>query len=209
VATQLGDCSTDADCEDGNPCTYDECANAQCRFTTPPELADCCVDDVECDDELDCTVDACDPVTNLCVNEVPLEPIWPCCDVHEDCDDGNAYTVNYCTSEKECAGVGCKHFDCNDNNICTTDAFDFPLDGCKHTKIKDCCTMDKQCPADGECTLSYCNMATNECINLEIFNCCEEDSNCTDGGSWDDDDDCTLDLCIAGECRHIVTGDEC
>jgi hypothetical protein len=211
IYTGLGACLSAADCDDENPCSLDECLNAQCRHTTPPELADCCDTDEECDDGLECTAEYCDPETNLCFFEAVPDQNPTCCMEDEDCDDMNPYTVDHCSAEKYCYTNTplCPEWFCSDNNVCTLDECDLAIGECKHQKIEGCCTMDKHCDPDDSCILGYCNLATHTCVNPEITNCCETDSDCTAGGAWDDGDDCTWDICLFNECRHIKLGDSC
>ncbi len=46
------------DCDDGNPCTEDQCVDDACVHIPNP-----------CDDNLACTVDSCDPDTGACVHD--------------------------------------------------------------------------------------------------------------------------------------------
>lgn len=100
-------CVADADCDDDNLCTVDDCDVLEGRCSNEPvvcaELPDpcyvlacdpvdgTCADTVlRCDDGDDCTRDNCNPVTKGCTN-LPVV-----------CDDGDPCTVNYCEQ-----GAGC------------------------------------------------------------------------------------------------------
>jgi hypothetical protein len=63
-----------ADCDDGNPCTFDSCTPNGCVHKP-----------VNCDDGDPCTVDSCS--SNGCVHE----PV--------NCDDGDPCTADSCTSD--------------------------------------------------------------------------------------------------------------
>ena len=64
AATASADCCTsDADCEDGDPVTLNVCEGASCVATLNP---DACLSDAECDDGEPCTVDHCAPGTQVC-----------------------------------------------------------------------------------------------------------------------------------------------
>jgi subtilisin-like proprotein convertase family protein len=101
-------CTSPADCDDGNPCTVDDC-----------DLALGCVHAPNaCDDGNPCTDDSCDPASG-CLHADNTNP----------CDDGNA-----CTTGDSCGGGACTAGDptnCDDGNCCTVDACD-PATGCYH-----------------------------------------------------------------------------
>lgn len=50
-------CDDDLDCEDGDPCTVDECVGSVCVNTPIPG---CCDEVADCDDGNACTIDACE-----------------------------------------------------------------------------------------------------------------------------------------------------
>ncbi len=54
------------DCDDGNACTADACAEPGGCTNEP--IAGCCMADADCDDMDMCTTDSCDVVTNTCSN---------------------------------------------------------------------------------------------------------------------------------------------
>jgi len=82
-------CDADADCEDDDPCTDDECAAGACRHGFGV---------AECDDGNDCTVgDAC--VVGNCMGAM----VVGCCTVNEDCEDDDP------CSEDSCVESNCVH----------------------------------------------------------------------------------------------------
>ncbi|MBM4370364.1 MAG: immune inhibitor A [Deltaproteobacteria bacterium] len=89
-------CSSDAECDDGNPCTEDSCPGVESLCVFLPK-ADCCLTDADCADAEACTVDDCPAAGASCVNQ------WVCCAVDGDCDDGD----DLCTSDS-CAGATCQ-----------------------------------------------------------------------------------------------------
>lgn len=123
-----------APCDDGDPCTqYDKCEAGKCAGAAS-----------NCDDGWPCTKDSCDGA-NGCKHDVQLSG---------PCDDGNA-----CTKTTECKNGDCKGADvpCDDGNSCTTDLCD-PKKGCANNKLDsvpcedgNACTQDTQCGA-GACT---------------------------------------------------------
>ncbi|OGH64423.1 MAG: hypothetical protein A2821_02800 [Candidatus Magasanikbacteria bacterium RIFCSPHIGHO2_01_FULL_41_23] len=60
-----------------------------------------------------------------------------------DCNDGNVCTTDACD-----AATGCKHTDntaqCDDGNMCTVDTCD-GVDGCENAPMPDCCVGDAMC----------------------------------------------------------------
>jgi hypothetical protein len=210
ISTELGNCYTSEECDDADPCTYDECANAQCRHSTPPGYGDCCFNDADCEDDYYCTSEYCNTDTNTCVVAlIPLDP--PCCEVDAQCDDGDPNTVDYCGAGGKCAYLNlfCVPGSCNDFNPCTYDFCDIEIAMCHYSAGKPCCNTDKVCQSNGLCQPAHCNLQTGLCEQLDFYNCCETDIDCAAGGAWDDGDDCTWDICLFNECRHIKLDDGC
>jgi hypothetical protein len=207
-----GFCEWDWSCFDGNPCNIGVCINSQCHHGPDLTMVGCCQTDFDCNDNSDCTTEYCNTDTNNCVTALVPDQDPKCCWLSAQCDDGNQYTVDSCGSENQCInGSPCacnaENPNCSDNNICTTDTCDDCQ--CKYTQIDGCCIKDNQCPSYGICAAPHCNLTTHSCGALEIYNCCEDNSHCTTGGPWDDGDDCTLDICLFNECRHIKPADGC
>ena len=204
-------CFNDYTCMDDNPCNIDACVNNQCRYWADPILEYCCTSDDMCDDGSYCTTDYCNTDTNTCVITLtPLDP--PCCLDDLECDDGNPFTKDICSSEQQCtyepSCLCLEEFgNCNDSNPCTVDSCESCM--CKFTWIDGCCTEDSQCTSEYACMQSHCNQASHACVNLELYNCCNTDDHCTTGGAWDDGNDCTWDMCVAGTCRHVTPEDGC
>jgi hypothetical protein len=98
-------------CDDGNPCTVDECAPAGgCRHAMVPDGAGC-ADGDRCNGTETCRAGTCTVGTPLA------------------CDDGDACTVDACTAQQGCthaAVAGCQAcgsaVDCDDADQCTADA---------------------------------------------------------------------------------------
>ncbi len=219
-------------CDDGNPCTVDDC---------DPALG--CITAVKaCADEDPCTLDHCDVKTGDCAHDV------------DPCDDGNACTTGSCTP-----GTGCVFgaLDCNDNDACTSDGCT-PSSGCLHAKLNcddnltctidscdaqngcvnqqpsggKCCESDPDCDDQNLCTSEHC--VAGLCQSQGIFGCCKSDADCNDANACtadtcdlgngacsntvssgagccqtdtdcNDQKACTLDRCVANTCAHEVT----
>ncbi len=88
-------------CDDNNKCTAkDHCSQGKCVGTL-----------VNCDDYNVCTTDACDPEEGCIYTYNTLS-----------CDDGNECTINDRCSKGTCVAGSFRN--CDDYNICTTDACD-------------------------------------------------------------------------------------
>jgi len=168
-------------CEDGTECSVgDTCQNGVC--VAGPPLA--------CDDKNSCTVDVCDPKLG-CVYKAFVG----------GCDDANP-----CTIGDVCQGTVCTPGlpkDCDDDNVCTTDACD-PVKLCVNApKAGACddgnaCTTGESCQTgtckggapvdcdDGKpCTTDSCDPAIG-CSHVDFVPCCgnsilEAGEECDDG----------------------------
>ncbi|MFQ5589878.1 MAG: dockerin type I domain-containing protein [Phycisphaerae bacterium] len=201
-------CQTDADCDDGNPCTTDVClADGTCQNT--PD----CTSASDCDDGNACTTDTCD-ANGCCV-------FTPECTTDADCDDGNACTTDTCDAAGCCVYTpDCTaDTDCNDNNACTTDVCD-PATGC--CVFTPDCTTNADCDDNNACTTDVCDPASACCTNTPICTtdtdcddgdvcttdtcradgCCDNIPECTADTDCDDGNPCTIDACVAGCCEH-------
>jgi hypothetical protein len=165
-------------CNDGLPCTADQCdADGQCHHT--PLSGTSCHDDDACTDEGLCEKGEC--ITSL-----------------STCDDGNP-----CTSEACAPGIGCLYDPmpmptlCTDNNACTTD------DVCINA---ECVGQGKICFDDNPCTMDQCNPMTGCLFKPAPVPCsdnnpCTANDICSDGvcaGTQmhcDDGNSCTHDVC--------------
>lgn len=188
-------------CDDGNPCTVDDCANGICTHSGG-----------NCDDGNSCTTDQC--INGICVNTaIGCDDNNPCTNdfcsdgncAHPqiNCQDGDNCTIDACSNGvcthtpftcndnnpctlDLCAGVGCRYLpvNCNDNDVCTADVC---IDGtCEHTP-PNCADADL-CTDDG--------CLNGSCFHNPIPGC----ANPCDTMTCYDGDSCTLDLCVGGSC---------
>ncbi len=171
-------------CDDGNPCTAgDLCINGVCISG----------DLLDCDDGNHCTDDLCDEAGQCqhIVND-------------SECDDGNS-----CTKGDHCVEGACTYgalLDCDDDNVCTTDACD-PLQGCLHLLNDAPCSDDNLCTTGDYCSLGECVAAgTLVCAdgNPCTDDTCNPDSGCAfevNSVACDDGSVCTVnDICEDGWC---------
>ncbi len=140
-------CSTDADCDDGDPCNGVElCTASVCVIGSP----------LDCDDSDVCTDDTCDPASG-CVHTNNTAA----------CDDGDACTDNDTCSAGTCTG---DPVDCHDGDPCTEDACD-PATGCVHAPDPDCCFSDDDCDDGDGCTTDVCDPASHTCDHPPVESC--------------------------------------
>lgn len=122
------------------------------------------------------------------------------CEEHEDCDDENICTEDYCAPITKC----CVYFTetmnyqpCGDDLFCN--GVDYCLDG-------DCFHEDVECTSDNVCTLAECNEVDDMCVYTPA----------PDGTSCDDGLYCTGEdnVCSGGYCQYrdpcpTFTGNPC
>jgi hypothetical protein len=176
---------TKKNCNDGELCTTDSCAalTGQCLFDATPSQGALCDDGnlctegdacgagkcvagkmKVCNDNNPCTDDSCDSQKG-CVYTANTAP----------CDDGSA-----CTKPDMCAGGVCAGkpinvgIDCNDNQVCTTDACD-PKVGCTHTANQLGCDDGNPCTQGDLCANKACTSGSDMCG-------CTKDTDCIDDG---------------------------
>ena len=189
----FGACEQTPDCDDQNLCTTDSFDEATGQCVNEP---------IVCEDDGDvCTEEACDP-------DVGCQPM----NSNEQCDDGNACTLNdFCQESTEgeifCAGViqpGC----CNVDADCPPSEVD-PLctivtcDPMTHT-----CAYSPKAVDPNACTVAMCEPTTGDVTNMDRD--CDDSNSCTtddcdvllgcindfdDTLSCDDGDSCTNDNC--------------
>ena len=217
-------CEVDGDCDDGLPCTQDQCtAMGHCAAPVAPGY---CLIQGACHDKGDSNP------ANACLGCRPgvKNDGWSPADGFA-CDDGDP-----CTQGDHCQGGACLSGapdPCDDGNPCTTDHC-APGSGCVHAPSAlactdgDACTLGDVC-VDGACvsgaalscddgnpcTEDTCDPATG-CVHVATDADCDDANGCTtddhcDGGQCvgsgpldcDDGNPCTLDDCLEdGSCLH-------
>ncbi len=217
-------CTVDADCDDGNPCTKDECLIGP---TGPPGV---CWNVSDCEDglfcngtELCCTTypdcggvpfGQCIPGTPLSCppgkfcSEVLDQCVW--CETHADCDDQNPCTDDTCDVVN-----GCQYSPstgpCDDGNNCTVD--DACRDVCEGGDHDgEICIDNRDCVGivSGTCVGPVCAGLPKDCMaeapECHTGWCSLITGDCSftpmsDGVPCDDGDQCTwIDECQDGVC---------
>jgi hypothetical protein len=185
-----GDCQegTAPDLDDDNPCTVDECDEAEDKVVNLP-------DDLLCDDDDPCTIDTCGTATG-CTYEAFTGA----------CDDADPCTVDDSCAKGSCAGAP---KDCGDGSFCNGAEECDPETG-------DCLEGLPPEIDDGvECTADACDEENDEVVNDPDDLACDDENPCTldvcdvDEGcqyenattECDDEDPCTSDdMCAEGVC---------
>ena len=202
-------CESDADCDDGHPCTDDTCSDIGICVNTSVDCDDgdsCTVDScdgpsgecvhqpVDCDDGNPCTTDSCDPASG-CVNEPNTNP----------CDDGDACTTDDTCTDGACAGG--PPVDCDDGVECTVDGC--VEDNCVSTVDDTICDNGLYCDGLETCDATRgCQAGDPPCGDLN----CDEDTDtcvCLADDDCDDGVNCTLDECLDSVCVNTPDATFC
>lgn len=177
-------------CNSGDACAAEaSCQSGACQVTSYKS----------CDDGNECTNDSCEAALG-CVFTANSNP----------CNDFSDYTTNDTCFSGICKGAGgtncIKPSDCDDGNDCTVLAC---IDGVCQTNGPACddgiaCTVDsclpggtcKHDPQDALCSSGeWCDSGIMDIAG----NGCTQ---CTDSSQCDDQNTCTTDICLDGQCLH-------
>jgi hypothetical protein len=198
----LGVCETLSliDCDDGNPCTQDNCDNnsGDCIHPNATDGLECAINDNECvlaatcfsgdcaateavvcNDGNSCTVGSCDPTSGTC-DHLSL-------DEGVECASGDACFLAGNCEDQVC--VPSQPLICNDDEPCTDDSC-HSIFGCQFFHNEAGCDDGSVCTTADVCT-------EGSCVGTSPQQC-------------DDDDPCTLDSCDSvGGCSNIPNPEGC
>ena len=202
-----GECTGDRkDCNDGDPCTFDNCIDGPVGECDHPPVLGACEDGDLCTRGETCNA------LGICQGGTTFE-----------CNDYNNCTDDYCDSSIGC--VFASTFDyCDDTNPCTVD------DICGEDGV--CAGTPKDCDDGNDCTRDYCFLGNCHHDNEPDSIPCDDGDICTIGGTCktgncqssadldcSDTDPCTDDLCdpltgcytASHDCddNNPCTNDEC
>ena len=222
--------ASDADYEDGNPCTKDFCnqgkevvhkpitdVTGSCDDANPCTVADVCTSGVckgqaaDCSDGVDCTLDACDPQLG-CTHAAK----------NEQCDDGNPCTTQTCDAAQGCVVQGFQAgAACDDGSTCTEGDKCGPDGQCVGSSTCSCQTdvecaaqSDNKCLGDLKCVAKKCEADPVLAVKCDTANdnacmtsqCDKGTGQCVptavnDGAACDDNNACsTGSKCGQGQC---------
>jgi hypothetical protein len=221
-------CTSNTDCDDGNPCTDDSCNLVSGACSSVPNPGNTCsdsnlctIDDMctvdgscvgttkDCSDGNECTEDSCSAGTGECVNSpAPL---------NEPCDGGNGI----CDGAGICVGAECTvDADCDDGKACSQDICNAgycenPIESdttlCRQANgdcdaAEYCDGISPECPADYPQSDTYvCRASMDQCDVEETCDGvnlnCPSDYFRVDGTACDDGNPSTInDMCQYGAC---------
>ncbi len=169
-------CASDADCDDGNPCTIDACdqGNGQCRH-------DDAIDGTSCGADALCCAGACG---------------LPACVVDADCDDGNPCAIETCSGGGTCAAT-CRTESLADGAPC--EAGICCAGGCR----TPACSADADCGGTDTCRIDRC-VAPGTCAatcTASTPACGPDDGCCGPACTHATDADCPATVCGNGACE--------
>lgn len=187
-----------ADCDDHNSCTKDECDKTAGCVHTPLTGQNCDDDDActvgdkcdtgqckgmdrNCDDGNICTTDGCDALVG-CWHDTVTNP---CCKGGVSiCDDNNPCTDDTCNHETlKCVYIN-NTAACDDGNKCTIN------DTCKDNV---CAGTASACNDGNQCTTDSCDPNTGKCDYTPMAN----GAHCNDGLDCSTNDHCQDSKCVA------------
>ncbi len=181
-------CSSDAECDDGNPCTKDTCESDGCRHQGL--VAGACDDGDPCTEGESCQNGVCGGGDFVC----ECRNDYDCPAASDDCH------VKTCDFETHTCVEGLRDdgTPCDDQDPCTTG--EACWEGvCKGGAHVCECEGDDDCPEpQDECSPLHCDLADHKCKATPKV----------DGTACDDGDVCTLgDKCQAGACQSGTAKD--
>ena len=141
------DCESDADCNDGDPCTVGTCGDALCSYAP-----------IDCDDTLDCTMDSCEG--GACIHTP---------------DDSVCADADLCNGDELCStSAGCiagTPVTCDDGEACTVDECNPATGTCDYPEVTTCVGADSCCP------LGCSVQADNDCVCTNLAGTATPSSN--------------------------------
>ncbi len=147
-----GTCSTNEECDDGNPCTDDTC-NTETHLCEYSNNTDTCDDGDVCTDSDVCADGTCAGT-----------PIADCCDEDADCtSDDNPCTDDCNLITNQCDYLADDTNTCSDGNACTAGDYCSSGSCIAGTPEPGCtpCSSDTDCEDYDDCTVDFCPGGTN------------------------------------------------
>ncbi len=177
------ECLADADCDDANVCTDDDCSLGSCVYT---DNASACDDGLFCNGTDTCAAGGCSAHAGT-----------PCV-APDVCDEATDACVACLTGA-----------DCDDSEVCTADTCAGGV--CLNVPNVLPCDDGLFCNGTDTCNLGTCSVhAGDPCIAPDTCN--ESDDSCDECSGHADCDDgnvCTKDRCVAGSCVYTGNTNPC
>ncbi len=225
------------DCNDGNPCTLDNCSpTLGCTFVS---ISGCCTSDSQCDDGNSNTSDTCSG--NVCKHTVIPPTCTPDCSGKVCGADGCGGSCGGCAGGATCQGGSCidpgptDGTPCDDGNFCTLN--DVYVGGTCTGTTKVCpnngiclestgscfeCLKNEDCNAGQVCEDLVCkppfqcysnaDCGVGEFCDFTDGNVCKPELECYQDVHCDDGNACTTDTCSGNTCLHTAkcnAGQQC
>lgn len=196
-----GCCKVAEDCDDGVPCTIDECNPTKSECLHSFETNKCCLTVDDCGEADVCDLALC--AGHECLYSVAQGTPGCACTTNLDCADGSACTDDACMDGacvyQASGGAGCclTDADCDDGDTLSADQCHagFCWNGPPSCATDEDCLGPNPC-SSGSCLEGACSYPSE---------CCLLHSECDDGQA------ATLDQCIEGSCVSMLDeeGAEC
>lgn len=182
AAAEVSGCVKAVECDDGDACTADECANSVCKNTA---IANCNSAAIPCDTGVPCTSGVCNLKSHACVT----------CLKNSDCSGGlcvdfACVSATACTSDLACKASGQV---CDKNSgfcvECLIGADCKPAQICSENK----CIQPVTCKSSKDCA-GVCDQGKGVCVDCVTDNDCNANQFCNSKSV------CAADLCSQGVC---------
>jgi hypothetical protein len=225
--TDLQGCKSPADCNDGDPCTQDNCGPG--GLCSAVAVAGC---SQPCDPLMQCTVGVCDPGKNACVGCVQDGD----CKAGMWCDSGKCAVAKACKSDLECktqskvcsagpevcvdcesnadcaAGTRCEGRHCVPRKVCASSKdcpklCDKKSGFCIDCNVSGDCSADQYCNPFGQCAPAICTVGT--CLSTRHFPCKSDRSGFEPGTDCASLNPCSTGTCQSSGCATVATSGLC
>jgi hypothetical protein len=196
------ECVSDAECDDGNPCTSDTCEDYVCARAAVAN-GTTCDDGLYCNGVETCQNGDCTAGTAPCVDDAHCdEANDQClsCVSDAECDDGL-----FCNGEETCVDGSCVP----GTPPCVDDAHCDEANGQCLSCVSDAeCDDGVFCNGTETCVDGSCTPGTPPCVDNAH---CDENANtclqCISDTECDDGNPCTIDTCQGNACVHTPAPD--
>ncbi len=182
--TEQAQCSEDFECDDGLACTVDYCDDGVCKAVSTVSAVTASVVGA-CSADIDCA-----PLAGPCQIATCVVTQDVCSIESGTCRFEVDPACNSCDTSADCAEILCGAAEC--------------LGG-------ECVAAEGECQTDADCGVDELGCSTASCVQLGdgcgfVGVCVDTPTGacgCQDDVDCDDDNPCSTDLCMSGECINI------